>query len=263
VIAHLWATVKKGRVYLDGKLADDESQTEADAVMEEVLGKAWLLTELFEKGYTRKDLKLFELAYERADDEARDERVETSHLLEMSDGSLFQAIQYTPRKAAKTNPRPQPSYTQPIAVSEAAVYPGFINRRVRWEQGAETLLPMDEKVRKTVYGKAVPVFETALNAFRQQLKNPLARREAVFFLKCHLVGKVDGHMVVEDAQGSRIKCVNQRPDYSIVDNLRRAAGELRKQPALCARLVLEPVTNTIVAQPLALLLPEKHLRLGI
>jgi hypothetical protein len=263
VIAHLWATVLKGRNYLDGKLAADESQTEADAVMEEVLGKAWLLTELFEKGYTRKNLKLYELAYERSDDEARDERVEMSHLLEMGDGSLFQAIQYTPRKALKTNPRMQPSFMQPVAVTEAAVYPGFINRRVRWEPAAESVQPMDEKVLKAVYNKAVPLFETAINAFRQQLKHPLAPREAVFFLKCQMVGKIGDRVVVEDGKGDRIECVDRRKDYSNVANLVRAGGELRKHPALCARLFVQPLTNTIIAQPLALLQPEKHLRLGL
>jgi hypothetical protein len=272
VIAHLWATVLKGRNYLADKLSDDENQTEADAVMEEVLGKAWLLTELFEKGYTRKNLKLYELAYERFPDEARDERVEMSHLLEMGDGSMFQAIQYTPRKAAKTNPRTQPSFMQPVAVTEAAVYPGFINRRVRWEPAAESVQPMDEKVLKAVYGKAVPLFETAINAFKQQLKNPLAPREAVFFLKCQMVAKIGERVVVEDAKGDRIECVDRRKDYSNVDNLRRAGGELRKQPALCARLFVQPSINRrdpdepfdkIVADPLALLQPEKHLRLGL
>jgi hypothetical protein len=233
-----------------------------------VLGKAWLLTELFEKGYTRKNLTLYELAYERSDDDARQERVEVSHLLDLGDGSLFQGIVYTPHKAARSAAargglRSQTSYTEPVAVAEAAVYPGFINRRVRWEPAAETPLPMDEKVLRAVYQKAVTPFETAITAFRQQLKHPLAPREAVFFLKCQTVGRVGDRVVVEDAKGGRIECVDRRKDYSNVANLVRAGGELRKQPALCARLFVQPLSNTIVAHPLALLQPEKHLRLGL
>src|SRR5262245_50475204 len=141
-IAKLWALVQKGRNYLGGKLSPDESQTEADAVMEEVLGTDWRLVDLIEKGYSRKNLQLYELAYERYEDDARQERVEMSHLVEMTGGSVFQAIQYAPFKA-KQNPRSQPSYMQPFAVAEAAVYPGFINRRVRWEPAAEAVKPVE------------------------------------------------------------------------------------------------------------------------
>ena len=80
LIGRLWATVQKGRYYLDGKLAD-ESQADADAVLEEVLGHAWQLTELRDKGYVRQNMQLLELAHELTDDEARQERVETSYLL--------------------------------------------------------------------------------------------------------------------------------------------------------------------------------------
>lgn len=86
VIGHLWATVQKGRNYLDDKLAGDESQAEADAVMEEVLGRTWQLTDLKDKGLVRQNVTLLELAYERVDDPAREEQVETSHLIELGDG---------------------------------------------------------------------------------------------------------------------------------------------------------------------------------
>ena len=70
LVGHLWATVQKGRNYLDNKLSADEDQAEADAVMEEVLGHVWQLTDLKEKGYARQALNLLELAYERRDDPA-------------------------------------------------------------------------------------------------------------------------------------------------------------------------------------------------
>jgi hypothetical protein len=265
LIARLWATVQKGRNYLDGKLAGDENQGEADAVMEEVLGKAWQLTELFEKGYARKDLLLYELAYERRLDEAREEEIQTSHLIEMKDGSHYQAIQYLPMKARRyVGNRPhQASYMQPVAVAEAAVYPGFLNRRVRWEQAAEQLQAPEPKLLQTVYGLSQPEFEQAFAAYRGQLKHPLAPREATVFLRCQTIGRIGERIVAEDAKGGRIEAVDRRKDYSNVANLVRAAGELRNQPALFGRLFIQPLANTIVIEPLALLTSEKHLRLGL
>src|SRR5262249_14540608 len=129
LIAQLWATVQKGHSYLDGKLAGDEAHSEADAVMEEVLGKVWQLAELKERGHVRHEMRLFELAHERADDEAREEQVQTSHLIDLQEGRIVRALSYLPLKKGKAagNRPNQPSWMTPLVVKDAAVYPGFIN----------------------------------------------------------------------------------------------------------------------------------------
>jgi hypothetical protein len=261
-IAHLWATVQKGRNYLDNKISEDENQAQAEAVMEEVLGRVWQLDELKEKGYVRANALLLELAYERVDDLAREERVETSHLVELSDGSIYGAITYRPFKGLARIPE-QPSYLQPIQVPEAMIYPGFLNRRIRWKAGTEKALPLEKKHLKAAHGHAAAELEPVLAEFRKQLKHPLAPREAVVLLRCQTIGRSGERVVIEDAKGGRIEAADRRKDYSNVANLVRAAGELRKQPALLARLHVLPLPNTIVCEPLALFTPEKHLRLGL
>jgi hypothetical protein len=263
LIGQGWAVVQKGRNYLDGKIAGDESQAEADAVMEDVLGKAWQLTELKEKGYVKADLRLLELAYERTDDEARMERVEISHLLDLTEGAIYQAIAFRPSARLKYVAE-QPSYTQPLRVAEAVVYPGFINRRVRWEKGIEQ--PEEQKPAhlKSAYAAAKADFKSAIEAFKQQMKHPLAPREAVMLLRCERVGHVGDRVVMEDRTGARLLAVDRRSDYSNVANLVRAAGMLNKDhPAVLVRLFLRPAENALVAEPLAALTPQHHLRLGI
>jgi hypothetical protein len=263
LIAHLWATVQKGRNYLDDKIAGDENQADADAVIEEVLGKTWQLAELRENGYVKAGLELLELAFERSDDDARGERVEISHLLDLNDGLLYQAIAYRPFKGMNQIPE-QPSYTNPLLVPEAAVYPGFLNRRVRWEKGTEQVQNSLPGHLAKAYAIARPDFKTALDAFRQELKHPLAPREAVVLAKCGRLGRVGERVVAEDAAGIRLVAVDRRADYSSVDNLVRAGGMLgNDRPALLARLFIEPVSNTIAAEPLALLTPQHHLRLAL
>jgi hypothetical protein len=262
-IAHLWATVQKGRNYLDGKIAGDENQAEADAVIEDVLGKVWQLTELREKGYVKANLELLELAYEQTDDEARSERVEVSHLLAPGDGTLYQAVTYRPFKGMNQIPE-QPSYTQPLSVKEVAVYPGFLNRRIRWEKGAEEVRELKPAHLAKAYAAARPDFKGALDAFRQQMKHPLAPREAVVLVRCERLGKVGDRVVAEDSAGTRLEVVDRRRDYSNVANFVRAGGMLGKdRPALLARLFLNPRANAIQAEPLALLTAKHHLRLGL
>ncbi len=263
LIGQMWAVVQKGRNYLDGKLAGDESQAEADAVMEDVLGKTWQLGELKEKGYVKPNLRLLELAYERADDEARQERIETSHLVDLSNGVVYQAVTMRPYKSMK-HVAEQASFVQPITVTEAVVYPGFLNRRVRWEKGADRAETLQPNHWKMVYQTAAAEFKSALDTFKQQMKHPLAPREAVVLLRCERVGFVGDTVVLEDGSGARIAVRDRRKDYSNVANLIRGAGMLNQQrPAVLARLHLLPVANAIAAEPLALITPEHHLRLGM
>jgi hypothetical protein len=260
IFARLWATVQRGRNYLDGKLAGDETQAEADAVIEEVLGKAWQLTELRDKGYFRHDLQLLELAHTRQDDEARAERVEISHLLDLKDKALYQAITYRPFKGMERIPG-QPSYSQPLVVREAAVYPGFLTRRVRWDKGAEQVQPLQPAHFKAAYAAAAPTFEEPLAAYRQMLKNPLGPGSALALLRCRTIGRVGDQVVLEDAQGSRLVARDDENRPGHVANLVRAAGMLQ-EPAVLVRLVIEPAPTRICAEPLAALTSKTHLRLG-
>jgi hypothetical protein len=264
LVGSLWATVQKGRAYLDQKLQAGESQADADAVIEDVLGKTWQLAELREKGYFQTNLSLFELAFERIDDESRQQRVEISNLLDLSNGAIHQSTAYRPFKGLNQIPE-QTSYTTPLTVAEAAIYPGFINRRIRWEKGIEQLIENPPASQLAdVYKMANPDFKSALDAFRGQLKHALAPREAVFFLRCKRIGKIGERVIIEDADGTRIEMKDRRKDYSNAANLIRAAGMMNKdRPALLVRLFVLPVPNAIVALPLAALTAKHHLRLGL
>jgi hypothetical protein len=264
LIGQLYAIVQRTRTYLDGKLPPGESQAEADALIEEVLGRPWQLSDLKEKGYWKTDLSLYELAYERTDDDSRQQRIEVSNLIDLNTGDILQAIAHRPYKGLNPVPE-QPSYTAPLKVSEAAIYPGFLNRRVAWEKGAESVGRPSPQSLETAYNLAVPDIGAVLEAFREQLKHPLAPREAVVFLQLERVGRIgDRAVVLEDAAGNRLEAADRRKDYSNAANLVRAMGMLgREKPAVLVRLFVQPVSNTIVALPLAALTPKHHLRLGL
>lgn len=263
-IGFLWTTVRKGRAYLEQKLPAGETQAEADIFIEDVLGKSWQTNELRERGYYAADLSLLELAFERIDDESRQQRLEISNLLDQKSGAIHQAITFRPFKGLSQVPD-QPSYQVPIQVAESALCPGFVNRRLRWEKGIEQLIenPPGDTLAKA-RALARPDFAAALAAFHAQLSYPLAAREAVFFLQCARIGKIGEKAVIQDAAGARIEMRDRRKDYSNVSNLVRAAGMMAKDtPALLVRFYVLPLANTVYALPLAAVTDSHHLRLGI
>ena len=122
----------------------------------------------------------------------------------------------------------QPSFSGPIHLTKAVAYPGFLNRRLKWQDGALSELPADDDSLARVLEVARPTFKEALDAFKAQIKNPLAPREALVLVRAEKLGTVHGRFVIEDAAGTRIPMSDTTNafgfEYSNVANLRRAAG---------------------------------------
>ena len=264
LIGHLWAVVQRAKIYVAGGIPEGESPEVTDALIEDVLARPWQHSDLKEKGYWKTDLSLLELAYERNDDDPRQQRIEVSNLIDLSSGDILQAIAHRPYKGVNPIPE-QPSYTTPLKISEAAVYPGFLNRRVQWDKSAETIGRASPATLETAYGLAVGDFAAVLTRFAISSSTRSAPREAVFLLQCEHVGRIgDRAVVIEDAAGVRIEAADQRKDYSNVANLARAMGMLgRDKPAVLVRMFVQPMPNTIVVLPLAALTAKQHLRLGL
>jgi hypothetical protein len=264
LIGQLYQVVQRGKAYIDGRLPEGETENERDALIEDVLGRTWQLSDLKDKGYWKEGLSLLELAYERTDDDARQQRVETSNLIDLNTGDILQAIAHRPYKGLNPVPE-QPSYTAPLTISEAAIYPGFLNRRVKWDKTAESTSRMTPETLEAAYNLAVPDIGAVIDAFKDQLRHPLAPRDTVVLLQCERVGRIgDRAVVLEDAAGNRVEAADRRKDFSNAANLVRAMGMLgRDKPAVLVRLFVQPLPNTIVALPLAALTTNRHLRLGL
>lgn len=260
-LVRLWTMVKKGRAVLGQKLDGEETtQSEADAFVEELLGKVWQLAELREKGFVAKELKLFELAYARDDDAAREERVESSWLLDLASGDIHREIAYVPEKRiGKTTPKP--AWTGVLEVGEAAVYPGAGNRRIRWDEGAAKESVATNADRAAVAAKAVPVKE-AVAAFATQLKNLLAPDERVVLLQAAKVGKAGDDLVLEDPAGGRIRFARDQRSRDAAQVL-DLTGWPTDATALAGTLVADFQTHEIVVRPLTAIGPSAVLRLSI
>jgi hypothetical protein len=259
-LAQLWAMVKKGRALLASKLEEDHAAGgEADAVVDELLGKVWQLDELRERGFVRTKLTLLELAYARVDDPAREERIETSFLVDLENGEILRDVSYTPaRRVGKDAPKV--SYSGAIEVAEAGLYPGFVNRRIRWDDAVveRTLTVAD---REAVIARALSVTE-ACAKLQGQLKNLLAPEDAVFLLQVAKVGRVGEAGVVEDAAGTRLPFATD-PRSAAAFRALELSGWPAGGRALLARLAVEDARGGIVAHPMTVLAPDGAVRLSV
>lgn len=268
-LTRLWAMVRKGQQVLDQKLEEAASDNEADAVVEDLLGKVWELPELKARGYARQNLELFELADERYLDNVRQERVEQGYLLDLKDGSIYVDRKFRPMAALDRIPE-KPSYEKPFTVTEAGVYPGFINRRVRWELAALKSRKLEAEDFARIHAAAAPAFEVAIARYKEQIKNPLGPDEAMVLVRIKDVTKAAGGLVASDDKGHKL-VLRDSPlaRYRSTNNLEMAAGAVLQDgrlvtPAsLLLRLYRGLADEAIYGQPFALVLGQSHIRLGM
>jgi hypothetical protein len=260
--SQLWALVRKLGKYLEGR--QGESPGPIDPILAEFLSDGLRMEDLRELGCIRTGMQLYELAWERYDDPATGLRNEVSHLIDTRDNTLYHATTPRPTPSPKEAAL-QASYREVVEPAEAAIYPGWMTRRIRWEPMAEKVRPFRVGELGGVHDRVVRDFAPILEEFRKQCKDPLAPREATAILGCENIGKVGDRLVLEDEKGNRMRMVDrpQGPRFPAVLALERAAGYLRYRPAVLVRLVLAAGPNQIVAQPLAIFNPSMHLRLSL
>ena len=267
-VTRLWAMVRRGQKYLEEKLDEGESQDEADAVVEELLGRVWKLEELRAKGHAKKDLELLELAYERYDDLVKEERVEQSWLVHLGDGTVYVERTFRP-SAALDRTKEGESYEKPLQIADAVVYPGFVNRRVRWDLAARKSRKLELSDFQKVHDGALASFDLAVAKLKEQLKNPLAPDDAVLLVRISGLDRAKDSLVASDAKGAKL-VLKDSPlaRYRALGNLEMAAGAAKarigKEPtSLLARFYVGLADEAIYAQPLSLIVGTSHIRLGM
>jgi hypothetical protein len=268
-LVRMWTIIKRGRKALAERLEEGENQSESDALVEDLLGNVWELAGLKAAGYWKQNLELFELADERFLDHVRAERIEQGFMLDLNDGAVYVERKFRPL-AALDRIAEKPSYEKPFALSEAGVYPGFVNRRIRWELGAYKSRRIEARDFERIHAVALPALDAAVARLKEQIKNPLAADDAVVLLKVADVQKAGPGLVAIDDKGARLG-LRDSPiaRYRSTNNLEMAAGaaldggKLHGPASLLVRLYLGLADELIYGQPLALVVGNQHVRLGM
>lgn len=270
-LTRLWTILKRGRKALEQKHDESESQSEADALVEDLLGNVWDLAGLRAAGYWKQNLELFELADERFVDHVRAERWEQGFLVDLNDGTVYVERKFRPIAALDRVPE-KASYEKPFTLSDAGVYPGFVNRRLRWELGAFKSRRVEANDFVRLHKVALPTIEAAVARVKEQVKNPLAPDDAVVLLQLADIQKAPDALIAIDQKGATLD-LRDSPiaRYRSLNNLEMAAGaaldgntgKLKGPASLLVRLYLGLADEMIHGQPLALVVGDQHLRLGL
>jgi len=252
---------RRGREYMEAWKADPHVRPGLDSNIAAELGHIWKLAELEDVGLIMDGVKLLQLCYSTINDPARQEYIDTSTWLNLESGEIQQSINYRPYKAAKFAEKGHALDCLCIP-NRLYLYPGGMNRRVRWAQADYKLLKPEDHAR--AFELAALDFTEPLKQAREQFQSPLGVDSPLVYMRFSLIGRLGDGYAVEDSLGNRLPLID---DDGLAESatakliLFLAAKDLRNQ-AILARLHRGHEQGAIGCKPLAIVTPTHILRLA-
>lgn len=259
-LIRLHSLVKKGKSYLEQRMADPDRPMDTESALEELLGHAWQLAELKEYGRTRQKAEMLQLSFLSYTDLARGEYVDAGWWADLQDGTIHATRNLRPFRAAKQL-REEDTVHAVMLSDELYQYPGEINARVRWEKG--TFREAGEQDYRTVKQAANTSFPDVIKQVKNIIKNPLANRNPVMLIAFHALERAGGGFVFRDQQGKPIPVAADLVETparleTIVPLLREE--ELRDQAAL-VMFRHDVDSGRLSAQPMSIITDSRIIRL--
>jgi len=259
-LVRLHALVKQGRAYLEKRLSDPDLKPETDSGIAAWLGHAWQLRELRDASLVEADTELVQLAFNSHDDIARREYVDTGIWMNLTTGKIHLTQNFRPYHAVKFI-KSDDSFFQVAQVKELHVYPGDVNRRIRWEEILSRPAQAKDFARARQHGAGD--FQAVVKEVKNLIKSPLADKHPIYALGFARIGKVANEIVVEDAKGGRLTCtdagMSEEPrSCHLLDLL---PGELLQGNTLIARFRHDLATRKLQVKPLSIVTDSGIVRL--
>lgn len=251
----------KGRAYLEARGQDPDLKPETETSIAEQLGHAWQLSELRDAGCTAADIELLQLAFTSYDDHARQAFVDEGLWIELGSGSLRRTMTYRPYQAAK-HIRVDDSTAKVVQVPELCIYPGDLVPRVRWDAATDRAVTAAD--RKRLLSHASGDLAAVLKTVKDQLRQPLAEKEPLAFLRFRSIGRVGDDLTLDvgaDATLHLADCAeHDTPSCELFDVLPPA---LLRDGALLLRFHLDLDAKRLSAHPLTLVTADAVVRLTL
>lgn len=252
----LSSSIKKSRDYIDKKLESGEVLPE-DSVLYEAMGGIWKLSQLKEIGLYAENVRLVQLSFTVIDDTIRKTETDTAYWLDMGSGVIYRTENIRPYKAAKYIKYEDSSFDV-YSVNELYLYPGGVNRRVRWESAEPA--PLNGNEYEIIISKAEESVSSAVKKAKNELKNTLSEPCTVVLLRFDSIEYAnDGHGVLRSGD----ETIALRPDMDYPTSsgaLKMLAGSLNGG-AVLGGLTYSGAERSFFFSPYSIITPNEIIRL--
>lgn len=260
ILISLHATIKKARVFLNGKL-DSGNFSSEDSVLYEALGGIWRLEDLRAIGSYREHVRLIQVSFDVSYDEVKKEYAERGFWMDLECGIIGQTLNYRPVKALKYV-KADDSCFDVLQIPVLYEYPGELNKRIRWD-GCTTRPATSEDIRRLSALAASGIAQVVKTA-KGQMKNTLLPKFIPALIPVGKIGTVGDSTVLEDPAGSRIVLRDRKEDgadHASAHRLKELPLVLPSGSTLFGLVFYDAADHRICLHPYSIVTPERIIRL--
>lgn len=179
-LSKLQVLIKKSKetlhTYIEAKKSVDADAADIFTKM----GYIWKMDELKKLGFVKEKRELVQLGFYQYDNAAEKALVDVGYFVDLEETAVYKTLNIVPYNLLKRL-KTEDSLFEKVKVEEYVVYPGEMNKRIRWE-GCNTE-PVTKEIIENIRGKAQVDFKAVIKAVKNQLKDPLADEHPVVLLK--------------------------------------------------------------------------------
>ncbi len=247
-ITSIYVFIKKAREYINRKLSDPEMKKDTDTDIETLLGYAWQLNDLEASGSYLDDAKLIQLKFTSYDDPYLKEIVDKAYYINLNDGKVYKTYNYRPYKALKYIPE-EDSIRSLILPKRMYIYPGYQNRRIRWESADYREVNSEDIDNLKALAKSS--FAEVLKEVKNNFKNILSDKDNAVLLHYIKIVKVSDNYALKDDKGELI--LLDKKDVPLIISLSDSCDDGYMLADIC-----KSEDNTLIyAKPLSVILDKK------
>jgi hypothetical protein len=197
----LYSLVKRAKEYLEARTNDPELKMDDKTSMEEWLGHAWQLDELKAYGLILENVELAQISFDSFSDYGREEEVDRGYWINLASGEINATYNYRPFRAKKYV-KEEDSFFEVVVIKELFIYPGDMNRRIRWNEFVTRNATKADYEKIRGFGNSS--FAETIKTVKNRMKNPLGDKNPVVLLSYKKIVKIGDHLVLIDENGDML-----------------------------------------------------------
>lgn len=192
--------IKKSKVYLESRVADENVENEDNELFEH-LGGIWKLEDLNALGLKKENPQLLQIGFYIEDSMAEKQFTDVSYFCDLETGNINPAYNYRPYKATKYI-KEEDIIFDIISPEVLSYYPGDINQRIRYNEYKVHDVTKEHIKQLKSFGKDV---ESAVKLAKNYLKNTLAKSTFPILLDYKKIG-INEHeqLILQDSTNHEI-----------------------------------------------------------
>ncbi len=260
-LAQLQALTKLSKATLETAIEQKKAVDEQSAYAFTKMGYIWKLEELKNLGFNKEDGQLVQLGFYDYRDEEQKAYIDQGYYLNLGEDTIYTTMNIRPYKLVKRL-KEEDTQFEMILTPQFVVYPGEMNKRIRWEGYTTQQITKEHLVQ--IRKQAKRDYKVVLKEVKSQLKDTLAEKNPVVLVHYKEIVQLGENFAIRDENNEMIALAHAKSagtnDTLLALQCLLDKEELKDQVML-GIFEYRPEDNKLIMQPISVITQSEIKRL--